>query len=207
MVTTEEDPLKKVRPLHDHVKETAREYYQPLHELSVDERMVKYLPKKPNTWGFKYWVVADITGYSTDIELYRGSHRGTAISENGLTYDTINYYEPCQTLYISGILQVIYNFYTSPCLLKSLKELGIRATGTLGSNRKDIPESVLRLKQAIGRSDVPQETSYYFRKEDDVYVCWRDKRHVLVMSNNYPGCSDGTAKRHEQNIGVMSHIS
>ena len=158
----EEDPLKKVRPLHDHVKKAALEYYQPLRELSVNERMVKskgrsqfrqYLPKKPNKWGFKYFVVADITGYSTDIELYCGSPRTTAISENGLAYDTVM--GLIKPFTFQGYYVFFDNFYTSPRLLKSLKELGIGATGMLRSNRRDIPESVLRLKQAIGRSDVP----------------------------------------------------
>ena len=57
------DPLKKVRPLHNLIKTKALEHYQPLRELSIDERMVKskartkfrqYLPKKPIKWGFKY---------------------------------------------------------------------------------------------------------------------------------------------------------
>ena len=60
------DPLKKVHPLYNLIKTKALEHYQPLCELSVDERMVKskarthfrqILPKKLIKWGFKYWVV------------------------------------------------------------------------------------------------------------------------------------------------------
>ena len=34
-------PLKKILPLHNYVKSKCLELYQPLQELSVDERMVK----------------------------------------------------------------------------------------------------------------------------------------------------------------------
>lgn len=78
----EGDALKKVQPLHDHVKKTALKYYQALRELSVDERMIKskdrsqfrqYFPNKPTKWGFKYWVIADTTGYITYFDLQCGS--------------------------------------------------------------------------------------------------------------------------------------
>ena len=92
------DPLKKVRSLYNLIKTKALEHYQPLCELSVDERMVKskarthfrqYLPKKLIKSGFKYWVVADPTGYTLDFNLYCGRRRISPISENGLTYDVI----------------------------------------------------------------------------------------------------------------------
>ena len=62
-----------------------------------------------------------------------------------------------------------------------------------------MPEDVLKLKQALGCPDVPRGTGYHLRVEDDVYVCWKDKQCVLVMSNNYPGHSDGTVKRQGRN--------
>ena len=49
--------------------------YQPVKELSVDERMVKsrarchmiqYMKNKPTKFGFKLWVVADPSGYTID---------------------------------------------------------------------------------------------------------------------------------------------
>ena len=46
MVTNEEvpsegDPLKKIRPLHECIKQRCSELYQTLPQLSIDERMVK----------------------------------------------------------------------------------------------------------------------------------------------------------------------
>lgn len=53
-------PLK-ILPLYNYIKQKCHELYQPLQELSVDERMVKskahnhfhqYVKKKPIKWGF-----------------------------------------------------------------------------------------------------------------------------------------------------------
>lgn len=53
---------KKILPLHIYVKSKCLQLYQPLQELSVDERMVKgkaqthfrqYMKDKPRKWGFK----------------------------------------------------------------------------------------------------------------------------------------------------------
>ena len=85
-----EDPLKKVRPFYDHVKTKCSQFYQPLREISVDERMVKskarsrfrqYIRNKPTKWGFKFWVLSDPTGYTCDYDMYCGRQRSTSISE------------------------------------------------------------------------------------------------------------------------------
>ena len=81
--------------------------YQPLQNVSVDERMVKskarchlvqYMKNKPVKWGFKYWVIADTTGYTVNFDLYTG--RETDRSEFGLGYDVVM---NLQTLFVSRI--------------------------------------------------------------------------------------------------------
>ena len=61
--TLADDPLKKVRPLYDDIKNKCLSYYQPLQEISVDERMVKskarskfkqYIRNKPTKWGLSF---------------------------------------------------------------------------------------------------------------------------------------------------------
>ena len=62
-----DDPLKKIRTVYNRIKRKCRDLYQPLRELSIDERMVKskartsfcqYIRNKPSKWGFKFWVLA-----------------------------------------------------------------------------------------------------------------------------------------------------
>ena len=172
------DPLKKVHPLYNLIKTKALEHYQPLCELSVDKRMVKskarthfryYLPKKPIKWGFKYWVVADPTGYTLDFNLYCGRRCISPISENGLTYDVVM--DLTESLQFQGYFVFFDNFYTSPTLLHSRKERGIGATGTLTTNRRGVPESVVQLRNALNRSDVPRGTGYYICDTDMMFMC------------------------------------
>ena len=74
------------------------EFYHLLRELSIDEQMVKskarthfrqYIRNKPTKWGFKYWVVADPTGYTLDFELYCGKQRTVPLSSHGVSYDVV----------------------------------------------------------------------------------------------------------------------
>jgi hypothetical protein len=177
------DPLKKVRPFYDHVKEKCASMYQPLQELSVDERMVKskarsrfkqYIRNKPTKWGFKFWVLADPTGYTSDYDLYCGRQQNRAISENGLAYDVVM--QLVQPYESQGYSVFFDNFYTSPALLHGLKERGIGATGTINTNRRGVPASVKEVQVALNRSDVPRGTGYYVRENSDGFVCWRDNK-------------------------------
>lgn len=111
VVTTDEeaqlsgDPLKKIRPLHNEIKMKCLEFYQLLRELSIDERIVKskarthfrqYIRNTPTKWGFKYWVLADPTGYTVDFNLYCGKERTVPLSGQGLSYDVMELVQPFQ---------------------------------------------------------------------------------------------------------------
>ena len=40
-LTNTQNPLKKILPLHQHMNAKCKELYQPLQQVSIDERMVK----------------------------------------------------------------------------------------------------------------------------------------------------------------------
>ena len=198
------DPLKKIRPLHGSIRTRCLEYYQPLRELSIDERMVKskarthfrqYIRNKPTKWGFKYWVLADPTGYTVDFDLYCGQHCTDQLSGHGLSYDVVM--ELCKPFHFQGYIAFFDNFYTSPELLKALRERGIGATGTLRVSRRGVPVIVKELVKTLNRKDVPRGTGYYIREAGakEVYICWKDNDCVTVLSNSYPGHAEGTARR------------
>ena len=87
------DKLCKVRPLNDHIQKRCKELYQPHHEISIDERMVRskarfslrqYIRNKPTKWGFKLWWLCDSrNGYTSSFSVYRGKN-GEVRSSNGL---------------------------------------------------------------------------------------------------------------------------
>ena len=80
------NPMKKILPMHNMLKKRCLDLYQPLQQLSIDERMVKskarthlrqYIRNKPTKWGFKYWIIADPTGYTVDFDVYGGSRQSS----------------------------------------------------------------------------------------------------------------------------------
>ena len=87
LVTPEEENalsgnrLCKILFLHNYIKSRCSDLYQPFCQMSVDEQMVKskvrtyfrrYIHNKPTKWGFKYWVLADVSGYTVDFDIYLG---------------------------------------------------------------------------------------------------------------------------------------
>ena len=76
------DPLYKVRPLLDTVRDSFSAHYKPGQSISIDEAMIKfngrlefkqYMKSKPTPWGIKVWCSADPTsGYLLDFSIYTG---------------------------------------------------------------------------------------------------------------------------------------
>ena len=98
----------------------------------------QYMKNKPTKWGFKLWVLADMTGYTVDFDIYTG--KTTERSELGLSHDVVMQLVPPLTY--QGYELYCDNFYSSPKLFEDLLHLGIGATGTFRSNRKGIPGEV-----------------------------------------------------------------
>ena len=198
------NPLRKIFPLHNHIKTRCTQLYQPLRELSVDERMVRskarshfrqYIRNKPTKWGFKYWVLADSMGYTLDLNLYCCQRGASTPSGHGLSYDVVKtLITPYQD---QGYFLFMDNFYTSPVLFQDLKNIGVKATGTLRATRKNVPADVQMLQMALRKSNVPRGTGYYIREPQSsvVYVCWCDGSCVTLMSTAYAGHQEGTVKR------------
>ena len=77
---------------------------------------------------------------------------------------------------------VMDNFFTSPSLLRILKESGFAATGTVRANRtKKAPLQAVddMKKQARGISDVVND-----KKSNVTLVCWKDNKVVTVDQPN-----------------------
>ena len=209
------DSLKKIRPIYEAMKEKSIKFYQPLRELSIDERMVKskartqfrqYIKNKPTKWGFKFWVLADVSGYTIDFNLYCGKNRATPLSAHGLAYDVVM--ELIQPFCDQGYHLFFDNFYTSPALVNDLSSKGIGATGTLRTNRAGVPREVKKLAEILNHKNVPRGTGFYIREvgSQNVYCCWRDNKCVTVLSSCYPGHKDGTVQRKTKDISGTCSI-
>ena len=217
LVTVEEesslgqDPLKKIRPLQEYIKKKCLNLYQPLQNLSVDERMVKskarchliqYVKNKPCKWGFKYWVVADTSGYTVDFDLYTGKMEQKG--ENGLAYHVVM--QLCQNFKFQGYSLYVDNFYSGVALFEDLAKIGIAATGTLRTDRRGVQGVVKTLQKALSENRVPRGDGYYIRAASIVYVCWRDKRTVTAMSVALPGHGEEFVERRVKNKEGVTRI-
>ena len=143
----------------------------------------QYIRNKPTKWGFKFWVIADPTGYTLDFNLYVGKRRTIPLSGHGLSYDVVM--ELIKPFCDQGYLLFMDNFYTSPLLMQALKVKGIGATGTLRLSRSGVPDAVKKLAQTLNGRSVPRGTGYYICEQDskNVYCCWRDNQCILDTQN------------------------
>ena len=206
LITPEEEEslsgciLKKILPIHNYIKAKCSDLYQPCRSLSIDERMVKskartqfrqYIRNKPTKWGFKYWVLADVTGYTVDFDLYIG--KGGTVSSNGLAYDVVM--KLLQPYWFQGYEVFFDNFYTNPILLKDLVSYEIVATGTLNVTRKEVPREVSAMKQYVEKCT--RGVGYYYRQPNSniTYCCWHDTKTVTLASTAYPGHTENTVSR------------
>ena len=149
----------------------------------------QYIRNKPTKWGYKYWVLADPTGYTGDFDTYCGTGPG---------YDVVA--KLTAPLQFQG--QVYYdNFYSSTSLFSDLLEKGIAVTGTVRTNHVGIPKEVQELKVALEKTYVPCGTGYYIWQKDSraAYTVWKDCKSVTVMTTPFPGHSNSTVKQRVKN--------
>lgn len=118
------DPLYKVRPLLDHVRNVCQTAYKPHRQLSVDEAMVgfrgrlsfkQYLSNKPTPWGIKIWCCVEAKlVYILNFQVYTGKKITT---DHGLGYNVVmNMLEP----YLDRCHEVFFdNFFSSPKLART----------------------------------------------------------------------------------------
>ena len=49
--------------------------------------MIQYMKDKPTKWGFNVWVIADMSGYTTDFNVYTGKFE--QYSDYGLSHNVV----------------------------------------------------------------------------------------------------------------------
>ena len=200
------DKLYKIRPVLERVQKTFTEHYTPSMNVSIDEQMLgtkarisflQYLPKKPQKWGVKLWVLADsMNGYVPAFDIYTGASDG---AEHGLAYNVVmklmeGYLYEGRRLYVD-------NYYTSPRLFLDLEDRGTYACGTVRANRKGLPNESHSLERG----------GAVFKKCKCTltFVHWKDKRDVLCLSTFHGNSMEDytTRRRDAEDIQRPSLIS
>ena len=138
------DKMAKIRPLIDALNEALLQFGVFSGCLSADEQMVPYfghhgckmtIRMKPIRFGFKKWVIAGSNGYPFMVDPYTGKS------------DAVQSATPLGSRVVNKLITVIPetdtekhvlfidNLFTSIPLLDTLREQGLRCTGTVRSNR------------------------------------------------------------------------
>ena len=205
------DKFAKVRPLFDSINKQCKENYKPTQHVSVDESMVPYFGRhsakqyihgKPIKFGYKLWVMSNPLGYCIQFRTYSG--KDTQLSEygdTGLGLGAAVVAKLVQSLFSqeesgSNYHVVMNNFFTSPGLLRHLREKSIAATGTVRTCRMENPplksiEEVNKLER--GASDVSVQT-----KSNIAAIRWKDNKVVNVLSTFVGKNSQKMEKRYSQ---------
>ena len=190
------DRLYKIKPLLDHFNSTMEAIYYPNRELSIDESMVlwrgrlvfrQYIKNKRHKYGIKLYQLTESSGLVLKTLVYCGSldsTGGKGHSENVVLHLMEGKLDKGHALYMD-------NFYNSQYLASLLLDRHTYCTGTLRKNRKNNPPEVLQAKLKKG------ERKCQF--SDGVLVTkWKDKRDVLVISNEHKDEMVDVANRRRQ---------
>ena len=204
------DRLRKVRFLHDHIKERCNSLFRPGKCISVDERMIKckgrapftqYLPKKPVKWGFKVFALCDAaTSMLVNFEVYTGQESS---GEKGLTHAVV-------MRLVAGLENrghVLYtdNFYSSASLALSLQGIQMSLVGTIRANRRSFPVAMKAdLKQFERYAE--RGTCRYIRDGNVLYLQWKDKRTVSMLSTIHLGHEHNLVQRNAKIAGQYQQL-
>lgn len=177
------NPFSFVRAFIDSLNHSFPRHWNPGRHLALDESMVsfrgrsdikQFVPGKPHPHGYKIWVLAN-ENYMLQLQLYQGKAvAGPSIHDMVLQltqlYRNTNHVLYCDTL------------FTSPTLLASLFNVGIRVCGSVKRNRIGMP-SFAELPPAR-LAAIPRGAHLQMQRDDVTLCAWRDKKLILLLYNH-----------------------
>lgn len=197
------DKLYKIRPLLDHLNVKFLQNRQMKEHLSVDESTIlfkgrsslkQYNPMKPIKRGYKLWCLCDDSGYVYKTNVYTGKTEAAdnveLRKEVGLGGDVVLNLLSCA----KGKNHKVFmdNYFSSFPLMEALKFKKILACGTIRSNRKDFPKTLIEDKK-LKRG----EFDYRSTPDGITVYKWKDSKAVHLVSN-YHGVSLTSVERKEK---------
>lgn len=171
-------PSCKIKHTIEFLVKKWKTLYKPAQNLTVDESMIayrgktkymQYEPLKPTKFGLKAWTLAEsYSGYMLDFILYEGksNKKKSKLGEEVVKQLIKPYINSNHILFVDS-------FYTSPNLCRILYNNGIGFIGMVNANKYKLDELSNNLE--YGESD-------YFVNNEILYVAWKDKKKVSLLS-------------------------
>ncbi|XP_028968650.1 piggyBac transposable element-derived protein 4-like [Galendromus occidentalis] len=159
------------------------EAINPGEKLTIDETMIpfrgrlsflQYMPGKSHKYGVKVFKLCNPDGYTFRMRVYTGKSDGISKSlPSGIVQELAEPYLD------AGRTLTADNYFTSVPLAKNLLRRKTHFLGTLRSNRKHLPKSVVNSR--LARDQVVGKMS----NEGIVVGKWRDKRDVYFLTTKH----------------------
>ena len=171
------DKFALISPILKRFVENGQKCYRPGPCLTIDEqlfptkarcRFTQYMPNKPDKFGIKFWLLADVdTKYCFNIIPYLGRDE-TRVESLG-THVVMLLTEPLQN---KGYSVTTDNFFTSKHLAELLLQKRTTITGTMRNNRRELPPlQPLELHNSIFfECDAMHLTMYQAKKNKTVCI-------------------------------------
>lgn len=201
--------LHRIAFLLRHINDVSALHFQPDRYISVDERMVKskgrsgirqYLRDKIVKWGYKLWVLADSnSGYTVQFSVYTGKRETPSV--NGLAFDVVT--SLCEMYFDQRYTLFMDNFYTSTSPFLHLLERKTLACGTTRKDRRTFPAE---LKDSTWEKKAKRGDVRWLRHQGVLYLQWKDRRAVHMMSTAHTANSHVTATQKLKVAGQWKKI-
>ncbi|XP_068113414.1 piggyBac transposable element-derived protein 4-like [Hyperolius riggenbachi] len=193
------DRLYKIRPLINYFSQKFPELYTPKKDISIEESLIhftgrlaikQYIPSKHTRYGVKMYKLCESTsGYTWSFRIYEGKDSQLEppgcpdyIGTNGkVVWDLIT------PLLNNGYNLYLDNFYTSIPLFKHLFSQKTPACGTMRSNRKGFPQTLVNRRLERGESQ-------YLHSNEMLAAKYKDKRDVYMLSTIHPAANAPTRR-------------
>ena len=143
--TDHRDKIYKIRPLYDELKIKFKQILR-TENLCIDEQMIpfkgksalkQHIPKKPYKWGFKFFLLCDVTGIVYDFVAYTGKITPVddlAVPDLGPSSNVV--LQLAQSILPNKNHKLFFdNWFTSLLLLTYLASQGIWCCGTVQARR------------------------------------------------------------------------
>lgn len=183
-----EDKLAPIRYIWDLFKRNLTMPFIPSHEIVIDEQLLttrnrcsfrQYIPSKPGKYGIKiFWAVDSQTNYPLAAEVYVGQQPNTARSK-GIAHDLV--LRLMKDYLYMGANLTVDNFFVSIPLAEDLIEKDTTMTGTIRSNKRELPKKFAAADEAKKRG--PKSSVFCFSKSCElVSYTSNTNKNVLLLT-------------------------